>query len=506
MKELPPQPDKLIYALRKIGYGLEQSISDLIDNSISANATDIRIRFVYDSESVISMAIIDNGLGMSGNVIDEAMRFGSDIKRDINSLGKFGMGMKLASIGHANDLTVLSKSKSEWLGRRWTVKNISNGWLCDELSIKNIRQILKCVFYTGKVPDYKSGTVIYWREIDSIKTRKTGVENTIKKLIKRLRIHIGLHFHRFLEIENNLVIHIDAISNETNLELLNEQVVPLNPFPDKENAPTDDFPATFKAEVAGVGPLSMKAYIWPPNSDEAQYKLGGRAASMQGFYFYRNNRLLQAGGWNGLVNSDSEPHGSLARVAINLPVKYDSHFSVNVQKDKVNVPESFIPSLRHAKTDSWLTFFEYRVEAQKIYRKKSDKAKLQKVVIPAKGIPRPVVKKIKRQAINVYEREGKPKPNYRGIKFEWVDFKEENIFQVDRDTDSILLNKAFRNELLLGAKGSPTDIPLIKMLILFLVQDDFKKTKTSFERKKELDYINKVLISTLRFRRKPSNG
>ena len=81
------------------------------------------------------------------------------------------------------------------------------------------------------------------------------------------------------------------------------------------------------------------------------------------------------------------------------------------------------------------------------------------------------------------------------------DEEEVSRDKIDRKEDRILLNKAFRSQLLLGEKGSPTDIPLIKMLLMFLVKEDFKKTKWSADRKKEIEYMNMVFISTLKFRR-----
>jgi hypothetical protein len=59
--------------------------------------------------------------------------------------------------------------------------------------------------------------------------------------------------------------------------------------------------------LAGVGEIPLDGHIWPPNSDQPEYQLGNRAAARQGFYFYRNNRLIQAGGWNGLLQNEAEP-------------------------------------------------------------------------------------------------------------------------------------------------------------------------------------------------------
>src|SRR5208282_1396565 len=107
------------------------------------------------------------------------------------------------------------------------------------------------------------------------------------------------------------------------------EVPPLNPF--AYHAPGNpDYPKTFRTKIAQASTLSLEAHIWPPNSELPQYKLGNKAAARQGFYFYRNGRLIQSGGWNGLVQHDSEPHGSLARTRIDLPPELDGTFGLNV--------------------------------------------------------------------------------------------------------------------------------------------------------------------------------
>ena len=121
-KKLPPHLDSLIFALRRMGYDLDQSIGDLLDNCINAKASKIRIVFQYNDMEILKFAIIDDGFGMGGSVIDEAMRFGSETEKELDSLGKYGMGMKLASIAQAGELTVISlgQNSSTWEGRKWT--------------------------------------------------------------------------------------------------------------------------------------------------------------------------------------------------------------------------------------------------------------------------------------------------------------------------------------------------------------------------------------------------
>ena len=499
-KKLPPHLDSLIFALRRMGYDLDQSIGDLLDNCINAKASKIRIVFQYNDMEILKFAIIDDGFGMGGAVIDEAMRFGSETEKELDSLGKYGMGMKLASIAQAGELTVISlgQNSSTWEGRKWTIESLSDDWRCDSPDLDEIN-ILRNQLNTNREID-GSGTAVIWEKIDGIKVKKMAVGKSLRRIINNLKTYIGLHFHRFIEDEGLEIVieskHVDEVDEYTS-----EEVFSLDPFPKQEESPSGTYPEIFAANIEGLGKLDMYCAIWQPNSNAMEYKLGGNAAAKQGFYFYRNNRLIQAGGWNGLVNADSEPHGSLARVAINLPSELDQYFRLSTQKHKIITPENFVDSVKDAETSNGIPFNAFRSEAQQIYRKKSKKAKLQDIIVPNAGIPKPVVKKIRRQASEVYNKEGKNLLQYRNINFEWSHFQEELLFKIDRKEDRILLNKAFRSQLLLGEKGSPTDIPLIKMLLMFLVKEDFKKTKWSADRKKEIEYMNMVFISTLKFRR-----
>src|SRR5262245_8119218 len=118
---IPPDSTMLIRALRQIGYSFEQAIADLVDNSVSAGATLILLRFFVHEHRIRSIGLADNGEGMSEAHLTKAMRFGSepDIKR--RTLGKFGMGMKLASLSYAKALTVVSTRERRTAARRWSV-------------------------------------------------------------------------------------------------------------------------------------------------------------------------------------------------------------------------------------------------------------------------------------------------------------------------------------------------------------------------------------------------
>lgn len=62
-----------------------------------------------------------------------------------------------------------------------------------------------------------------------------------------------------------------------------------------------DYPRRFTTSVHGLeADLSLAAHIWPPKSNLDEYRAVGTVLDRQGFHFYRNDRLVQAGGWNNL--------------------------------------------------------------------------------------------------------------------------------------------------------------------------------------------------------------
>ena len=108
---LSPSPAALVESLRSIGYTVETALADIVDNSISAGATHVSIRFQW-SEGNPWVAVLDDGCGMNADELREAMRFGTQsplLERAKHDLGRFGLGLKTASISQCRRMTICSK-------------------------------------------------------------------------------------------------------------------------------------------------------------------------------------------------------------------------------------------------------------------------------------------------------------------------------------------------------------------------------------------------------------
>lgn len=111
-RENKPTADVLMSSMRAIGYSFEAAIADIIDNSISVKADLIEVKFPVDPSDLPFVAICDNGSGMSEEELFDAMKYGSALKRnhrEEDDLGRFGLGLKAASLSQCRKLTVVSK-------------------------------------------------------------------------------------------------------------------------------------------------------------------------------------------------------------------------------------------------------------------------------------------------------------------------------------------------------------------------------------------------------------
>lgn len=466
-EEAPPNPAQLIHALRQIGYSFEQAISDLVDNSINARASKVLVRLVHSPRGVTRLLVVDNGHGMIESVLKRAMRFGAHEEAGPLSLGKFGMGMKLASFSHAKTLNVYTMSGGTASGRAWTMEGISNGWKCDVLETDVAERPFK--WDTKPINARQCGTIIEWTRIDRLPAGKNGVEATVGHLLGRLRTHLGLFFHRFLE-SGRLSITLDSQKEGATEVDRATEVTALNPFLYPVSG-DDQFPQEFPVELPSVGRLRATAHIWPPNSKSPEYSLGNRAASRQGFYFYRNDRLIQAGGWNGVVEHESEPHMSLARVAIDLPTSLDEHFALNVQKSSVNVPPAFSNTVAGAKSAVGNTFAQFRAQAQKVYRKKDTRVQKDYPLVPSTGLPRQL-------AVQARAKLG-GSGRVRNVAIVWATLEDdEGPFKVDRQEMRLIIDKGLRRKLLAGRRASAADLPVVKLLLFLLLQDEFDRERS----------------------------
>ena len=335
-----PSAAAMIESLRAYGYSLNTAIADLIDNSISAQAKNIWVHMHWaGSKSWIS--ILDDGTGMNEETLVNAMRPGSKNpleERTDKDLGRFGLGLKTASFSQCRSLTVISKIKGEtYHTRRWDLDYVGkhNQWRL----LKSARPQSEDLILP--VSELEHGTIVLLENLDRIsKGQHKEDKSQQRKFLDRissLEQHLAMVFHRYMEGRGALRIYLNGIG-------ANNCITPWDPFLSTHTA-TQPQPPDSKSFKDGV--VSMVGYVLPHKdmlgTTDHVAAAGPRGWNdQQGFYVYRNRRLLVPGSWLGLGGRGhgwtKEEHYKLARIRVDIPNSLDSSWQIDVKKSAAVPP------------------------------------------------------------------------------------------------------------------------------------------------------------------------
>lgn len=347
-KESIPYAHNLIEAMRSLGYSFETAIADLIDNSISAKAKSIEIYLLPDDFP--ELIIFDDGIGMDENKLMEALRYGSKSpldERNEYDLGRFGLGLKSASLSQCRQLIVASKQNGKVNCFSWDLDVVEKeGWKLiqyDEIEICELPMI-------DLFEKVETGTYILLRNFDKISQTTANLKKTLTEYMSNTIEHLALVFHRFLN--DNVDIYVN-----------NSKIIPLDPFL-KDNHSTQKLrEQSFNIKNAEI---TVQPYILPIITKltlEDMKKVGGKndLKNNQGFYIYRNKRLIIWGTWFKLARK--EELGKLARVQVDIPNSLDYMWGIDVKKSTASLPDIIKSNLKNCIIDSVFksrTVHEYR--------------------------------------------------------------------------------------------------------------------------------------------------
>lgn len=332
-----PHPASLVESLRAVGYTLPAAVADLVDNSISAGSTEIAIDACWDGQQS-HLAISDNGVGMDTRAIVDGMRLGTRnplAERDAKDLGRFGLGLKTASFSQCRRLTVASKRKGHGLViRRWDLDTIAqrDEWRLLQGAAPGSENLA-----TVRGPH---GTTVLWEALDRVvgqaRSNDGKARDRFLQQLKYIQQHLAVVFHRFLSGRGAISITFNTNAIEG-----------WDPFLTDEPA-TQQLPQ--ETVGRGVRAVSVNAFVLPHSSrlSAAKHRTAGGPSgwsAQQGFYIYRNNRLLVAGDWLGL-GMQKEEHYKLARISIELPNSLDLEWAIDVKKSRARPPEHWRDDFR----------------------------------------------------------------------------------------------------------------------------------------------------------------
>jgi Histidine kinase-, DNA gyrase B-, and HSP90-like ATPase len=308
--DLPPFAPSLIESMRAIGYSLETAIADIIDNSIAAEARAISIRFFPDDDSYVT--ILDDGEGLAEAELTRAMQHGSqnpNEARTSSDLGRFGLGLKTASLSQCRQLTVVSCKAGRISGQRWDLDVVARTKKWTLLSL-NERE-LSHIPHIDQLQKQGKGTLVLWRALDRLAVGETSIEDALGNGMLRVRAHLALVFHRFLS---------DEIPQERLSISINENPIEAHdPFLQKHKG-TQRLPEdVFEVEGIAVHVLPFILPHYSRMSEQEKTLAAGEDGLLgrQGFYVYRGRRLIIGGTWFRLARR--EELTKLARVRVDIP-------------------------------------------------------------------------------------------------------------------------------------------------------------------------------------------
>jgi hypothetical protein len=330
--ELVPDAHLLLSSLRSVGYNVETAIADIVDNCIAAHSTQIHIDFTWDDDAS-RIAIYDNGAGMDKDILIASMKIGSadpSDKRDNDDLGRFGMGMKTAAFSMGKRLRVVTKQGQDSVTTAcWDLdyieKQHDGKWnlLIDDVSVDTIYQ---------EYPAYNAsdcGTMILVdlldRFVDNTALKKS--KTNFYKIVERVKAHVGMIFHRFIE-EDGLQI------------FFKDDVIPAwNPFIPTNNATQE---LSEEEYFDGEKYVLVQPYVLPHKTkfsspEEFKAAEGPKGwTAQQGIYVYRNRRLLVYGTWFDFRRK--ELAFNLARIRLDMNADQDYDWKIDIKKSVATPP------------------------------------------------------------------------------------------------------------------------------------------------------------------------
>ncbi len=361
--EVAPDASAMIESMRAHGYTLAAALSDLIDNSITANSRNIWADINWHPTSPW-ISITDDGDGMTEKTLVNALRLGSQSpidNRDPADLGRFGLGLKTASFSQARRLTVIARRSRRSSHRRWDLDYLGRPDITGWRLLRTFHEETRTDNRNTGLDDHdlEQGTQVILEVLDRI-SGEIAVDQSIAEReahfnneINRVRVHLALVFHHFLSrSRKRLVIHLNG-----------SPIEPWDPF-------LADHPATqpYVAESRQFhnSRVTVTGYVLPHHDKFDSKQDHKRAAGpdgwndQQGLYLYRANRLIVAGSWLHL-GWQNEEHCKLARIRLDIPNNMDQEWQIDVKKSTATPP----PVLR-----AWLKDYanSIRTDAMKVYR------------------------------------------------------------------------------------------------------------------------------------------
>lgn len=314
VRDNPPNAARTIEALRELGYDSYASVMDLLDNSVDAQASNIKIT-ISEEKGDFRIVIQDDGLGMDEETLDEALRLGSDTQRETDDLGKFGLGLVTASIGLSRRVEIYTRELGGDL--------LYGGFDLDDIAeqdrfLKWIQPLVEIEGLTAR------GTRIQLSKSDRISNRN------VTTFASTLRKRIGQVFRKFLKADRKITVNGQAVE-------------PIDPL--MLSDPNTSLMLETEIEVEGGGRVMVRV-VELPDLGQAGNSERGIIPQNSGFYILRNSREIRDAETFDFYKK--HPDFSHFRAEIMFDGSLDAVFHPDVKKMSINPSQSFLDKLRQA--------------------------------------------------------------------------------------------------------------------------------------------------------------
>lgn len=326
---------ELLESMRSVGYSFDAAVADIIDNSITANSTSVRIQ--ADITNGKYVYILDNGCGMDENAALEALRLAgtaTKARNDSADLGRFGLGLKTSSLSQASRLTLITKRDGKTVAFCWDINHVlkTHEW---EILCLSESEYKKLPGYE-LLEDQITGTLVLWEDLDYLLGNTTDKATHLSSKIKSLKEHLALVFHRFIDGEKHLKIFVNADSPLGAIDPF------LGQHPKTQITPTQEF------FIEG-SKVIVEGYTIPHQKHlslklRERFDLGENMRDFQGFYIYRNERLISWGQWFGLTRK--EELNKQSRIKVEITSALDGLWQIDIRKSRSEPPYEFKKQLR----------------------------------------------------------------------------------------------------------------------------------------------------------------
>lgn len=479
-RRLPPLPD----TVEAIGshHTLETAIADLVDNSLDAGATAIRVTIVTSHDRVQRLKILDNGHGIHADAMDAAMTLGARRAYGAADLGHFGVGLKAASFSQASTLVIWSAAaEGEPCGRSMQREDFLRDYSCDVLTTDDARL---AAARRAAALGSETGTTVVWERLTSVYDGADQAEAGawLSHFEARLRTHLGVTFHRF--IERGRVITTLLVDVDDNEEALPTPVGALDPFGYRTTG-RPGYPKVLRRDGADQE-ASVELHVWPADKDVPGFRLGQRDGNAsQGIYVYRHDRILVAGGWGDIATTRTSRQ--LARIRVEDTPALRSMISINPEKSGVRLEPSFKALLSLGTCDDGTSFDTFLKEAEDTYKRAHRREhKRHPVITPGEGFGEAVYEALEQET------------GFRVadvLDVQWEELETDDFFAIDFGLGLLRVNARYRSAF--GTDAASSGARVVTALLYALTHTIFEGQQTSA---KDLDTIalwNAVLTAAV---------